>query len=105
VSEFDIYSKIGQLLYQSSPEHSMMLIMNAELSEDSDVYTLFFDCINDEGQTNWFLCPPPVNHELSEMLAELRGIFIKEKRGFWLGLVFKLDLNSGKFDVEFKYKE
>jgi hypothetical protein len=105
MNEFDIYKKIGQLLYRSSPECSVTLVMRAELSKCSDVSTLFFDYIDDKGTTNWFLCPPSVNHELSMMLAGLRSIFIEEERGFWFGLVFRLDMKIEQFNVDFKFEE
>jgi hypothetical protein len=103
--ESDIYKRVGQLLFNGSPEGAHSLVMDAEISEDNDATTFRNTYVNSKGDIGWFRCDPNANHEISTLLVELRELFVKEHRGFWLGLVFKLDLNSGKFDVEFKYKE
>lgn len=103
ISVSEIYSEIGKLLYELSPDNSQVLFMNASLTDDDSVGTFEYDYIDSSGNKNWFSGSGLGNGKMLNLLVKLRREFSSRGDGLWNEFQFKLDLKTKKFEVNFVY--
>ncbi len=106
----EIYSEIGQLLYNSAPDDAKLIVMDAELSNEGDSCHFNYDYINMNGEENWFLPEQGLTDQrLRELLVMLRTFFVEnfksQKKPFWHGCVVTLDVEKSEINIDFKYDE
>lgn len=99
----DCYQKIGQLLYNISPDGAKKIIMRASLAQEGDVGTFEYDYVDKSGSTSWFVGGGKANSEMVKILAILRASYIAKGEPAWNGCEFVVDVEKGDFKITFKY--
>ncbi len=106
IGDKSLYEKIGQAIYNSSPDGAVKLIMNASLviSGDGDVGTFEFDYIDEHGNKRWFPFGSDVDTPtLQRLLTQLRQSYIDDGQSPWNKCEFILDIEAGKFEFNIDY--
>jgi hypothetical protein len=102
----EIYGKIGSILYKNAPQNAKKVIMIASLSSNETACEFRYHFIDEDNDRNWFL---PNNggkiaHVLCELLLELKSFFLAQNQPSWKGCEFGVDMESGKFQLEFIFE-
>lgn len=108
IGDATLYQKIGQELYNGSPDGAVKLIMMASLviSDEGDVGTFEFDYVDENGNRTWFPFGSNVNTaKMRELLTQLRASYIEQGQPAWNACEFTLDLKTGSFDMNVSYDE
>jgi hypothetical protein len=105
----EIYQKIASYLVDGNyfeegfPLDAVTIEMKAELVPENDVCEFWFNYINKEHITNITDLNGVAYAKILDLLVELRQFFQSQNQPYWKGCEFKVDLETGKFSIEFIY--
>lgn len=98
-----IYQKIGALLFSIAPKNSKKTVLNAELSDDGTVGTFKYKSLDVSGSEQYFAGGGLINQKMLDLMNELRAEYVINGDGAWKSCIFILDLETEKFEMDFKY--
>ncbi|WP_186649857.1 immunity protein YezG family protein [Fluviispira vulneris] len=101
--DINIYNKIGIILMDMALKNSKFILMRAELSQENDVCKFEFDCIDNENQLKWLTAGNEYGSQLNDLLVELRQFYISQNQPSWKGCEFRVNLETGKYSIDFIY--
>jgi len=107
IGDKSLYQKIGQTIYNASPDGSVKLIMNASLaiSSEGNVGTFEFDYVDQEGNKKWFPFGANIDTaSLQVLLTQLRQSYIDDGQLPWYKCEFILDVATGNFEFNIDYE-
>ncbi|WP_225816018.1 hypothetical protein [Photorhabdus antumapuensis] len=110
VSDDELYSEIGRILYEAAPDDAQRILLDVELSPENDHAKFLYDYVDESGCKKWFLpLSPKTDRDLIENLAMLRKHYVENNltsgRPVWYGCVVTVDLENMKIRIEFKYED
>ncbi|WP_338883097.1 MULTISPECIES: hypothetical protein [Xenorhabdus] len=110
VSDDELYSEIGRILYESAPDNAQKILLDVELSPENDHAKFLYDYIDEDGSKKWFLPPSPKTYDdVIENLIMLRKYYAENNltngQPVWYGCLVTVDLEKMKINIDFKYEE
>jgi hypothetical protein len=103
----DIHHDIGQLLANLAPEGARAVIMRARLSHALDACQYEYDCVDEQGNTDWFTAGGRANADMLSLLIALRrwheGSIPTAPQCAWSGCDVTLHLDTMKLHITFIY--
>ncbi|EKP4478779.1 hypothetical protein U5R87_004277 [Cronobacter dublinensis] len=109
-TENELYLCIGHSLYSAAPDNAKTVLLDAELSPESDHAMFSFDYIDNAGKKNWFTPESAkTDSELMDCLVKLRHYYIENNltngRPAWHGCEVTLDVEKMKLSIDFRYDD
>lgn len=104
----ELINKIGQLIFNSSPDGAKKVIAQLEFTPEMDVCTFLFDFYNKNNELKWYMPDSDITSPLSDKVKELRQYCIDNNltnnQPAWIGCIVTVDIENAKISIDFKYE-
>lgn len=108
ISDQDLYNKIGQILFNISPDNTKTVIMQAKVWPQGDASEFKFNYITNDQKSGWLDPDGNIIDDLHNLLKKLKQYTLDNNltngQPIWTGCIVTIDIENAKINVEFKYE-